>query len=131
MSFSSETIQYFNDVSSRISQEFSESVGVAVSEFLRSDEIVPVFVPNNWTGINGIPPLKLEFSDDMPKKIKPQNRKVPPALCEATKKEFERMKEYFYVPSTSPVASPLVVAKKSTAPYIRICGDYREINKYV
>ncbi len=72
MNLSAATIQYFNDVSSRISQEFlqqhiielryklvghspTESVGVAVSDFLRSDEIVPVFVPNNWTGINGIP----------------------------------------------------------------------------
>jgi hypothetical protein len=35
------------------------------------------------------------------------------------------------VPSTSPVASCLVVAPKATTPYIRLCGDYRLINQHV
>ena len=29
------------------------------------------------------------------------------------------------------IASPLVIAPKATTPYIRLCGDYREINKYI
>jgi len=131
MNCSAEREIYFQEVSSRVSEEFSNLMGDAVLQFLVSEEIVDVFVPKNWSGINGVPPLKLEFSDDMPTFIKPQNRKVPPTLLEVTQKEFNRMREYFYVPSTSSVASPLVVAKKSTAPFIRICGDYRVINKYV
>ena len=41
------------------------------------------------------------------------------------------MKTYFYEKSTSPIASPLVIAPKATTPYIRLCGDYRLINAYV
>ena len=38
---------------------------------------------------------------------------------------------YFYVKSHSPIACPLVVAPKATAPFIRLCGDYRPINPFV
>ena len=31
----------------------------------------------------------------------------------------------------SPIASCLVIAPKATEPFIRLCGDYREINQYV
>ena len=33
------------------------------------------------------------------------------------KTEFERLEKYFYVDSESPIASPLVIAPKATAPY--------------
>lgn len=111
---------YYSKVSGHISTEFSQAMGDVVLQFLHSETALRVFVPDNWNGINGIPPLKLEFSSDMPRRIKPQNRRVPPALLEATKLEFDRMCGYFYTESTSPVASPLVVAKKNTPPYIRI-----------
>jgi hypothetical protein len=67
----------------------------------------------------------------MPTRMKPVRREIPVKCAEADKKEFERMKTYFYQPSTSPITSPLVVAPKATAPFIRICGDYRKINEYV
>jgi hypothetical protein len=41
------------------------------------------------------------------------------------------MRTYFCVPSNRPIASPLVVAPKATAPFIRLCGDYRPINPYI
>ena len=41
------------------------------------------------------------------------------------------MRTYFYETSTSPIASPLVIAPKATAPFIRLCGDYRPVNPYV
>ena len=47
------------------------------------------------------------------------------------KEEFDRMMKYFYVKSESPIASPLVVAPKATKQFIRICGDYRRVNKYL
>ena len=41
------------------------------------------------------------------------------------------MRTYFYAPSTSTIASPRVVAPKATAPFIRLCGDYRQINPFI
>ena len=38
-----------------------------------------------------------------------------------------RREEYLYVKTHSPIACPLVVAPKATAPFIRLCGDYRPI----
>ena len=90
-----------------------------------------MFVPDNWDGISHMEPLHLEFDPSMPRRIKPNPRPIPPKLREATRKEFERMKTYFYLESNSSISSPLVVAPKATAPFIRICGDYRVINKYV
>jgi hypothetical protein len=75
--------------------------------------------------------VELEFKDDLPKFIKPKPRRIPPRLLEATEKEFQRMLGYFYVKCNSSVASPLVVAPKNSPPWIRICGDYRAINKFI
>ena len=47
------------------------------------------------------------------------------------KLEFFRLKQYIYVDSDSHIASPLVIAPKATHPFIRLCGDYRKINKYI
>jgi hypothetical protein len=116
--------EYHSNVVNNVSEEFAAHQGVM--DFLHSEIAVRVFVPDNWEGINGVEPLKLNFSEEMPKRIKPAARPIPPRMVESTKKEFDRMKTYFYAPSNSPIASPLVVAKKATAPYIRICGDYRE-----
>ena len=56
---------------------------------------------------------------------------VNPRLYEHAKKEFERLTGYMYRHSTSPWASPLVIAPKATKPFIRFCGDYRWLNAYV
>ena len=39
--------------------------------------------------------------------------------------------KYMYTESVSPWASPLVIAPKATAPFIRFCGDYRWLNEMV
>jgi hypothetical protein len=100
-------------------------------DLLLDEKPIQVFVPRTWEGIKGIVDLKMEVSIDMPKHMKPPARPVNPRIYEPAKKEFERMLTYFYVKSNSPVASPLVVAPKATKPFIRICGDYREVNKYL
>ena len=46
-------------------------------------------------------------------------------------KEFQRLRQFYYIPSTSPIASCLVIAPKATAPFIRFCGDYVFLNKYI
>ena len=52
-------------------------------------------------------------------------------MWKCAEKEFSRLKTYFYEPSRSPHASCLVVAPKATKPFIRFCGDYGVINKYL
>jgi hypothetical protein len=121
--------QYHEEIIKKVTPEFAEYEGVM--EFLHCETAVRVFVPDNWDGINGVLPLRLEFSENMPKRIKPPSRPRPPRLFEATKKEFTRMLSYFYVESNSSIASPLVVAPKATDPFIRICGDYRVINQHL
>ena len=121
--------EFHEQVVSRVSTEYAQVPGAM--DFLHCNTTVRVYVANNWSGINGIEPLELEFRDDLPKFIKPKARKIPPKLLEATELEFNRMLGYFYAKSTSPIASPLVVAPKNSIPWIRICGDYRVINKYI
>ena len=89
------------------------------------------FVKQEWTGVNGVKPIELEFHEGMPRSIKPRARPIPPKLIEPAQKEFERLRKYFWVPSTSPIASCLVIAPKATKPFIRFCGDHREVNKWV
>jgi len=91
---------------------------------------VQAFIPIAWTGI-AIEPFHIEFRPDTPLKLKPPTRYVNPKLLTAAKSEFDRLSTYMYEPSVSPIASPLVIAPKATPPYLRFCGDYVTINKYM
>jgi len=101
-----------------------------MKEFLLSQQALDVFVPKTWTGIK-CPPLDFQINPDMPKHMKPHARPISERIYEPAKKEFDRMCTYFYVKSDSPIASPLVIAPKATPPYIRICGDYVGVNKWL
>ena len=83
-----------------------------------------------WNGIK-TPPATFTVRGDLPKRLSPRTRPVRPDLYETAKKEFERLRQYFYTESDSPHASPLVIAPKATSPFIRFCGDYRIINDYI
>ena len=98
---------------------------------LRSELCVGRFVPKEWTGIQGVPPLDLQVKEDFPSFHKVRSRPVNPRLYEHATKEFDRLTGYMYRHSTSPWASPLVIAPKATKPFIRFCGDYRWLNAYV
>ena len=63
--------------------------------------------------------------------MKVRARPINPRLFEHAKIEYERLTKYMYIPSTSPIASPLVIASKATKPFIRFCGDYQGVNKYI
>ena len=78
-----------------------------------------------------MPPLEFQYREDMPESLKAKARPIQPAVVEAATKLWERMNQYFYVQSLSPCASPIVIAPKATAPFWRIVGDYRALNKYV
>ena len=87
-------------------------------DFLMEPESKAVFVPKQWTGIKGLEPLELQFKPDMPAVHKCHARTINPKIFEPTKKEMERISTYMYDDSDSPIAVPLVVAPKATAPFI-------------
>ena len=121
-------------------QDYHDLIDKHVSEELRCNtDIVAllkgkaekVFVPEEWSGIKGIEPLRLKWKETLPERMKPKARPINPKLWEASEKEFRRLCGYFYGKSRSPWASCLVVAPKATPPYIRFCGDYVQINKHM
>ena len=100
-------------------------------QILDSDMAKAVFVPKEWTGIKGFPKLELKFKPNFPDSHRIRARPINPKLYEHAKKEFDRLMKYMYKESVSPWASPLVIAPKATAPFIRFCGDYRWVNEMV
>ena len=101
-----------------IASEFAEAVNV---KLLLCKKYLKVWIPDNWEGIKGIPPLELRWIESALVGVRnvPKPRPINPRLFENASKEFERLRRYHYVPSTSPIASPLVIASKATSPYIR------------
>ena len=116
-------------IDQHVMEEFRAST--PIKDFLLSEKAIQCFVPEKWEGMKGFEPLELTFLPTLPAARKPKARPVNPALMEAAKKEFNRLLTYFYRPSTSPIASCLVIAPKATSPFIRFCGDYVEVNKYI
>ena len=100
-------------------------------KMLASEMAKQVFVPKEWTGIKGFPALELKFKPNFPESHRIRSRPINPKLYEHAKKEFDRLMKYMYSESVSPWASPLVIAPKATAPFIRFCGDYRWLNEMV
>ena len=101
-----------------------------IDRLLREKGVL-LFVPKEWEGISGIPPLKLKFKEGLPHRMKPKARPLSPKLYEPAEIEFTRLRGYMYVPSRSPWASCLVIAPKATKPFIRFCGDYIWINRFI
>ena len=115
----------------------SSEIWSSVEEILMSERCKRVFCPVEWTGMRGIDPIKLQFTDEWEavkqKGMRPKGTKafVNAKMTEAYEKEFRRMKKYMYQDSTSSTASRMLVADKATPPYVRICGDYRDVNKFI
>ena len=129
--------KYFDALEKHVSLTMREKTDITK---LMKTKGVDVFVPNGeWkglTGLEGLYPdgyLELNWKEDEIRdlRIKVRARAVNPKLFDNVEREFERMRGYFYVPSSSPIASPLVIAPKSTHPYIRFCGDYVRVNKLI
>ena len=121
--------EYFKLLESHVGDQLSSCDKFL--QLLKSDIAVDRFVPREWTGIRGFPPLDLQVKDDFPQFHKVRSRPINPRLYEHAKTEYERLMKYMYRHSTSPWASPLVIAPKATKPFIRFCGDYRWLNTYV
>ena len=121
--------EYRGELTDHISAEMLKACP-HVMDLMRSDKALDVFAPLEWNGM-AVEPATFTVRGQLPKRLTPKARPVRPELYDAAKKEFERLRRYFYVESDSPIASPLVIAPKSTKPFIRFCGDYRIINDYI
>jgi hypothetical protein len=121
---------YYGHLEKNINPDFIKACP-GVIPFMKSDIALKVFCPEGWHGISGIPELKLETSPLLPTRTYNRARTVRDTLLENAKSEFLRLCKYMYVPSTSPIASPLVIAPKPTPPYVRFCGDYVFLNKFI
>ena len=121
--------EYFELLPNHISKAMMEACP-QVMDLMRSEMAQEIFAPSSWPGMK-VPPAVMDVVGTLPTRLTPRARPIRPALYEAAKKEFDRLRQYFYVDSRSPIASPLVIAPKATAPFIRYCGDYREVNKLI
>ena len=121
---------FYNLMETHIDPEFAKATNII--QFMKDEGII-VFtnLKQNWDGIQGVDLVHVEFTEQLPARLKPATRKIPPAILEVAKKEFDRLRTYFLIPSTSPVASNITVASKATPPYVRLCGDFRIVNKYI
>ena len=122
---------FLSILSEHVDPDFAKAQPII--ELLRSDLARRIFVPfmGEWTGINGIPPLELQFLPSMPERMAARARPLNPLIVDKAWPLFSKMCNYFFEPSRSPCASPIVLAAKATFPYVRICGDYRKINQYI
>ena len=120
--------QYLDLLDTHVHPDFAACT--QIMELLRTKGM-QVFIPQNWDGINGIPPIEIDWLEGLPPIMKPSARPVNPRLYENAKLEYERLLTYFYARCNGPHASPLVIAPKASPPYIRLCGDYVAINKYI
>ena len=120
--------EYLRDVLTHMCPEFIAECPEAVE--LMQTLGLQVFVPQNWDGAR-IDALKLRFSSDFPATLHARLIPVNPRLYAHAKKEFDRLCQYHLVPSNAPYSSNLVIAPKETAPFVRFCGNYIPINKYI
>ena len=120
---------YMDMLPSHVNEEWQQTSDIM--KRMKSVRYIQAFVPKEWVGLEGFEPLEFEFAEDMPAVHKCPFRPISQHIWHDTKNEIDRMNTYMYTDSDSAIASPMVVAPKATAPFIRMCGDYRWINKYI
>lgn len=105
-----------------------------IFDLLKSELARDVFVPRSWNGLK-IDPIDCILKEGMPSTLRVRARPIRRDLWIKAKAEFDRLKTYFYetdpTKCNSSIASPLVIAPKATNPFIRFCGDYVEVNKWI
>jgi len=123
-------LDYFELMDTHVSEAFRNAVPVL--QLLRSEKGIRTFNPSNWDGIRGIPLLEFDFKDTLPERLRFKTRPVNPKLYGAVEKEVQRLIAIgYFKPSRSPIACCMVVAPKATAPFFRICVDYRPVNIHI
>ena len=76
-------------------------------------------------------PLHINFHKEMPVERRLKCRPIAYHRRAYVYEELDRMLEYMYVPSDSPMISAMVDADKDSPPWVRLCGDYIFVNKYM
>ena len=122
--------EYIDQMDTHVSEAFRAAVPVV--DLLCSEKGMRAFLPTNWEGIKNIPLLEFEFKDSLPDRLRFKARPVNPKLFAVVEKEIQRMIATGHLkPSRSPIACCMVVAPKATAPYFRVCVDYRPVNTHI
>ena len=125
--------EYHSLLGKQINEDMLKAVP-RVMDIMTSPAALKTFCPRTWNGLQ-VPPVEFDIVGDLPKTMPARARPIRPDLYAHAKKEFDRLAQYFYESDprkcTSPIASPLVIAPKATTPFIRFCGDYRQVNDYI
>ncbi len=121
--------EYFELLQTHVSEEMKTHCP-KVMELLSTLDSQEIFAPSQWNGMN-VPPAEFKIIGELPSRLSPKVRPIRSELYNPAKQEFDRLMKYMYEYSNSPWASPLVIAAKATYPFIRFCGDYRPMNKYI
>ena len=80
-----EAVKDYNEqLDSHVSEELRTSIGIL--DLLNRHSLN---VPDEWSGIKGIEPLKLKWKDTLPERMKPKARPINPKLWKA----FERVSQ--------------------------------------
>ena len=125
--------EYLQLLEKQISPEMRAAVP-RIMDIMTTPEALETFSPSAWNGLK-VKAVDFETSPGMPASMLVKSRPIRQELYAHAKKEFDRLAQYFYetdrAKRTSAIASPLVIAPKATAPFIRFCGDYRAVNEYI
>lgn len=90
-----------------------------------------VWVPWNWEGVYHQLLIEFDWLPDTPQSHRVLPSQINPRKLDNVNKELDRLEHYHIRPSTSGWSSPIVAADKKTPPYVRICGDYTYVNKFI
>jgi hypothetical protein len=125
--------EYYNELETHISPEMRKAVP-RIMDIMTTPEALETFSPSAWNGLK-VKPIDFETAPGMPTSMPVKSRPIRQDLYAHAKLEFDRLVKYFYESGrdkcTSAIASPLVIAPKATSPFIRFCGDYREVNEFI
>lgn len=119
--------EYLQKIGSRVDKRFARETDIIN---LLKDTGKDIFVPSNWEGIKGVL-VDLHWKPNVPESMRPKIIPINPRLYATAKNEFDRLMSYYLEFCDSPWASPLVIAPKATKPFIRFCGNYVKINKFI
>jgi hypothetical protein len=95
---------YITDLETHVTPQIRNACP-AVMDLLTSSLALDVFVPESWLGIKMLP-YHLEIKPGLPDHIKAHTRPVREALYQDAKKEFDRMRTWFYESATRKQISP-------------------------
>jgi hypothetical protein len=125
--------KYLNGLEAQVDPAFMSD---DLMTFLRSEECMDVFVPKKWIGL--VDPVTKEplvhtirWFEKPPVKKFPMIR-VRPEISGKAKKEADHLLYImFWVASSSPLASSMLIAPKATDPFIRIVTNYAWMKGYM